>query len=195
MNNINNPELGFEHEGTTMDILDRALYARSKNADLVVSIHLNALAEGNSGTGAEVWVTRCSALPKYYMKSAELGNKILANLTELGISNRGVKRCDPRSDATDVYSDGTRADYYGIICYSMRGCKIDYGVIKPEGAVPAKVENGEGVPAIIVEHCFCRGSDYQFINTDEKLKKLAEADGKAIVEYYDLKFKPSSAPM
>ena len=177
------------HEGKTMDIIDRALYARSKNADLVVSIHLNALSSGDSGTGAEVWVTRSTVLPKYNKQTTELGNKILTNLNALGIANRGVKICSPRSDSTDVYSDGTRADYYGIICYSMRGCKIDYGVISPAGATPANIAKGEGVPAIIVEHCFCRGSDYQFINSDEKLKKLAEADGKAIVEYYNLQLK------
>ena len=179
------------HEGSGMEILDRALYARSKKADLVVSIHLNALAKGNSGSGAEVWVTRSTVCPQYQKKTSELGENILENFLKLGISSRGVKICSPRSDVTDVYSDGTRADYYGIICYSLRGCKIDDGEIKPAGAIPAKIENGEGVPAIIIEHCFCRGSDFQFINSDEKLKKLAEADGKAIVDTYNLKLKES----
>ena len=178
------------HEGKTMDILDRALYARSKNADLVVSIHLNALADGKTSSGAEVWVTRSTVLSKYQEKTTALGDKILNNLySSMGIHNRGVQICNPRSDPTDVYSDGTRADYYGIICYSMRGCKIDEGEIKPAGAVPARIEKGEGVPAIIIEHCFCRGSDYQYIDSDEELKKLAEADGQAIVECYNLQLK------
>ena len=102
----------------------------------------------------------------------------------MGIRNLGVKSRTDRSDPTELYSDGTRADYYGIICYNMRGCKIDYGVISPAGFVPARVENGEGVPAILVEHCYVKGSDIQFIDSDEKLQKLAEADGKAIVDYY-----------
>ena len=183
------------HEGYTgtYELIDRGIYARSKNPDLLISIHLNDSEAKNYPNGAEVYVTSNLSLPKYNEKTTELGNKILNNLSALGISNRGVKTrlC---SDPTDVYTDGSRADYYGIIRYAMRGTKIDYGVRYPANARDANVQNGEGVPAMIVEHCYVRGSDIQFIDSDAKLKKLAEADGKAIVEYYNLAPKKQKNP-
>ncbi len=173
--------------GRDLEIFDRAIFAREKKADLVLSIHLNSLDSGTAN-GAEVWVTANTSLDKYNKNMTAFGNKVLSNLGRLGIANRGVKT-SLRSDTTDVYSDGTRADYYGIICYCMRGCKIDDGDISPAGAVPAKVEAGEGVPAAIIEHCFLKGSDYKFIDSDADLKKLAEADGKAVVDQFGLKKK------
>ena len=171
--------------GYQYEIFDRAMFARNQNADLVLSLHLNST---TGASGAEVYVTENKSLDKYYNNSSSLGNKILRNLSKLGIGNRGVKT-STRSDPTDVYSDGTRADYYGIIAYSMRGCKIDFGVISPAGATPANIQNGEGVPAVLIEHCFLTGNDYKFIDSDADLKKLAEADGQAVVEQYGLKKK------
>lgn len=179
--------LTHESVNDSMELIDRGLFVRSKKADMAISLHLNDV-EGTLN-GAEVWVTQNTSLPKYNANSTALANEILKNLGALGIANRGVKTKQSYGDSTDVYSDGTISDYYGIIRYSMRGCKIDFGKIKPEGAVPANIQNGEGVPAIIVEHCFINGSDYQFFNTEEKIKKLAEADGKAIVDYYKLQLK------
>lgn len=171
-----------------MKILDRALFIRKQKADIAISLHFNS-ETGTPLKGAEVWVTKNSSLPQYNANSTALGNEILKNLNALGIQNRGVKTNQCTGDSSDVYSDGTRADYYGIIRYCMRGCSIDYGVIKPEGAIPANIQNGEGIPAIIVEHCFVKGDDYKFINSDAKLKAIAEADGKAIVDYYHLQLK------
>lgn len=172
--------------GTTLAVFDRGIIARNKHADLFVSLHINSIDEGTSN-GAEVYVTANTSLPKYHEETAKLGHRILNNLNSLGIQIRGegVKTRLIPTDETDVYSDGTRADYYGVIRYAMRGCKIDYGVIS--GGTPANVQNGEGVPTVLIEHCFIRGSDYNnFLNTDEKIKKLAIADGKAIVKHYGL---------
>ena len=183
-------DLYMTHEGLSegqYEVFDRAMFAREKNADLVLSLHLNG-SESNAN-GAEVWVTGNTSLDKYNKNMTQLGNKILANFEELGIGNRGVKVSYRESDPTEIYSDGSKADYYGMICFCMRGCKIDYGVITPEGAEPAKVEEGEGVPAAIIEHCFLKGTDYQFIDSEEDLKKLAIADGQAVVEQYGLKKK------
>jgi hypothetical protein len=93
-----------------------------------------------------------------------------------------------QSDATDVYSDGTRADYYGIIRYAMRGTKIDNGVKTPSWLANAVVQNGEGISTILVEHCYMQ-NNYSFINNDASLKSIAEADGKAIVSQYGLRKK------
>lgn len=176
------------HEGLASDvdftIYDRAMVARNNNADLLVCLHYNS---GNAN-GAEMWVTANKTLPKYNKEMTGLGNKILANLGQLGIANRGVKTKLIPTDYTDIYTDGSRADYYGIIRYAMRGTMIDSGVRKPAGAVDANIQNGEGIPAILVEHCYLQ-ADYGFIDSDEDLKRIAEADGMAIVEYYGLKKK------
>ena len=170
------------------EIYDRAILARNKNADLLVSLHINS-AETKDVAGAEVYVTANTSLPKYNFEMSKLGNMVLAELEKLGIKNwkEGVATKLIPNDTTDIYSDGTRADYYGIIRYAMRGCKIDYGVITPEGAVPANVQNGEGLPTILIEHCYIVGADFQYVDSDEDIQKLAIADANAIVQYYGLK--------
>ena len=176
-------------DDTFLEIYDRSMIARRNNADLMISLHFNNLEKGTA-SGAEVFVSNNTSLPKYKEETSKLGNKILNNLNKLGVYNRGVKTRLIPTDTTDIYTDRTMADYYGIIRYAMRGCKIDSGVIKPAGAVPANVQNGEGVPAIIIEHCFLNNDyDYQFLKSDEALKQLAKADADAIVDHYNLKLK------
>ena len=180
-------DVALTHEGFwgyEFSVYDRAMVARNKNADLLVSLHFNS---GSGATGSEVWVSANKSLYKYNAATTELGNRILSNLQGLGLVNRGVKT-KLVSDSTDVYTDGTRADYYGIIRYAMRGTMIDYGVRTPVGAVDANVQNGEGVPAILVEHCFIQ-ADAEYVNSDDDLRRLAEADGKAIVAQYGLRKK------
>ena len=171
-----------------LEIYNRAMTARNKNVDLFISLHINSSPSGTA-KGAEVYVTTNKSLPKYNEETTKLGNAILNNLEKLGIKNRGVQTRTITKDKTDIYSDGTIADYYGVIRYAMRGTKIDYGVTKPAGAVSAIVEKGEGVPTILIEHCFINNSDIEFVNTDAKIQKVANADGEAIVNYYKLKKK------
>ena len=181
-------EVILTHDGLASNVdfsvYNRAMVARNKKADLLVCMHYNS---GNS-KGAEMWVTANKSLPKYNKEMTELGNRILTNLGQLGIANRGVKTKLIPSDVTDIYTDGSRADYYGIIRYAMRGTMIDSGVRKPAGAVDANIQNGEGIPTILVEHCFIQ-EDYNFVDSDEDLKRIAEADGRAIVDQYNLKKK------
>lgn len=160
-----------------LELNKRGMFARNNNADMVISIHMNA-STNERENGTEVYVTANNSLPKYYQESSKLAEKIINNITKLGVRNRGIKTrlCQDSGDKW-MYSDGSKADYYGIIRYSMKG----------EGdGIGANIANGEGVPAIIIEHCFLRGWDIQFYNTEEKIKKLAEADGQAIVEHYGL---------
>lgn len=174
------------NDDTFLEVFDRAMVARKENADILICLHFNSATTSDTD-GAEVYVSNNKSLDKYNKETTILGNKILHELEKVGINNRGVKTRLIPKDETDIYSDGTRADYYGIIRYAMRGCRIDSGVIKPEGAIPAKVENGEGIPAIIIEHCYMNNSiDRKFIENDEALKKLAKADADAIAEYYKL---------
>ena len=190
LNNYENVKVILTHEGFDsgeLSVFDRAIIARNNSADLFVSLHNNSYDE-NPQEGAEVFVSANTSLPKYNEQTTILAEKVLENLGKLGIESRGVKTRLIPTDETDVYSDGTRADYYGIIRYAMRGCHIDEGVVW--GGTPANVQNGEGIPTILIEHCFMKGSDFtSFLNTDEKIKKIADADGKAIVEHYGLKEK------
>lgn len=176
------------HNGLTQDelsVYDRSMIARNAKADLLVSLHINSSTSSNLN-GAEVYVTANTSLDKYYKNTASLGNKILENLGKLGIASRGVLTKQLERDTTDVYSDGTMADYYGIIRYAMRGTKIDDGVLWPTNGVSANIQNGEGVPAILVEHCFIKGSDYAFVDSDKDIAKLARADADAIISHYGL---------
>lgn len=191
-------------DDSELTVYRRAMIARANKADLLVSLHTNDSAN-QEGKGVEVWVTRENCLPKYNEETSKLAGKIVSNITDLGISNRGVKVCNPRSDVAEVYSTGTAADYYGIICFAMRGTKMDSDSNYPnnvriyivdengneidvDSSYCAKVEEGEGVPTVLVEHAFIK-TDVEFLDSDEDLKKLAEADGKAIVEQYGLKLK------
>lgn len=160
-----------------MELDERGMFARNNNANMVISLHMNAASNGNQN-GTEAYVTANNSLPKYYEESSKLAQKIINNIEKLGIRNRGVKTrlCQDSGDKW-TYSDGSKADYYGIIRYSMKGAGDGIG---------ADIAKGEGVPAIIIEHCFLHGWDEQFYNTEEKIKKLAQADGEAIVDYYNL---------
>ncbi len=165
---------------TEMSIVDRGMVARNNNADLLMCLHFNS-STSNELHGAEVFVTNNKSCYKYNEESTEVGNLILSNLSKLGIYNRGVKTklCNDEGPKWE-YSDGSKADYYGIIRYAMKGNSEDRGL---------DITKGVGITSILVEHCFIKGEDVKFINTDAKLKQLAEADGKAIVDHYGLKLK------
>lgn len=171
--------------------------ARSHKADIFISLHINSSTSA-SANGAEIYVSNNKSLDKYYKNTAALSEQILSRLSSLGIKNNGVKTRLIPSDETDIYSDGTRADYYGVIRYAMRGTMIDSGKVsvlqdgqkvKVDASKSAKVQNGEGIPTILIEHCYIIGSDFNFVNSDEKIKKLAKADSDGIVAYYGLKLK------
>lgn len=178
-------EVIMTHNGldnnTEMSVLDRGMCARNNNADLLLCLHYNAAPSGNSWNGAEVYVSANKSCYKYNKESTEIGNLILRNLSNLGIYNRGVKTrlCQDTGPKWE-YSDGTKADYYGIIRYAMKGDSEDRGL---------DIAKGLGITSILIEHCFISGDDVRFINTDAKLQKIAEADGQAIVEHYGLKLK------
>ena len=162
------------------DLAARAMVARNNNADLYVSLHINDNRD-TSLNGANVYVTYREDLPKYKVGMTNLANKILNNLSNLGIRNLGVVnylKCNDREPKYQ-YFDGSQADYYGDIRHCMKGDSEDYG---------DDFSDGSGVPAVLVEHCFINNAhDVQFLDSEEDLKKLAKADGDAIIEYLELK--------
>ena len=84
----------------SMSLEERVAYARSVNADLLISIHFNS-SGAHDKSGSEVWTSLYST---YYTTGAALGSSVLSQLTSLGFANKGVK--------TKL---GNTGDYYGII--------------------------------------------------------------------------------
>ena len=145
-------------------IYERGEFAKNYNADLVVSMHINSGAK--SARGAEIWVTQDNTQIEYYEKSRELGEKILNQISKLGLKNNGVSTRSGKPD--EWYESGVVKDYYGIIRYPMN----------------------YGIRSILIEHCYIsNNSDCQYINNNEKIKQLALADVRGIVEAYNLERK------
>lgn len=195
-----NVKIIMTHDGVTFpkddagDLNARCMVARNNNADLYVSLHIDD-AEDKSLNGSTVYCTYKDELPKYYEGMNKLGNLVLNNLKELGLNSNGVKtrKCNdkvPKYQYITTYIDSEgnvvhdQADYYNDIRGCMKGDSEGYG---------EDFTDGSGVPAVLIEHCYIRNThDVSFVETEEGLKKLAEADGKAIADYFNLKLKSSS---
>ena len=150
-------------------IYERGEFAKKYDADLMVSLHINA--GSSSARGAEIWVTQDDTQIEYYEKCKELGEKILNEISKLGIKNNGVSTRSGRNN--EWYESGVVKDYYGIIRYPMN----------------------YKIRSILVEHCFIsNNSDCQYINTNEKIKNLAIADVRGIVQAYQLERKNQGRP-
>lgn len=198
LSEYDNVEVGLTHNGLPsnqeLEIFDRGVYARNIKADMLISLHFNS-STSSEPNGAEVYVTNCDALPKYKENCTSLANKVLNNISKLGIKNNGVKTRVIEGDKTDIYYPGCPADWDGPIRYAMRGTMIDKGItsimkngqkVQVSADTSADVKNGEGVPGILIEHCYIN-NDKQYIDTEEKIKALAKADADAIIEHYGLK--------
>lgn len=152
---------GDEYVGL-QERVDRAV---SEGADVFVSIHCNS----GGGKGAEVWVPNGSSY-NYgnHVDGQDLGKKILAKLTALGLTDRGVKvRNSERvnGDGPYYYPDGSIQDYYTVI----------------------EASREEGIPGIIVEHAFIdNGSDASKLGSDSFRQKLGIADAEGIAQKYSL---------
>ena len=149
---------------TCPSIRERAEFARDYNADLLISLHINSGA--SSARGAEIWVTQDNTKVEYYEKSKEVGYKILEKISQVGLKNNGVSTRSGQPN--EWYPSGVVKDYYGIIRYAM-----DFDI-----------------RSLLVEHCYASNSlDCEYINSDEKIKKLAIADAQGIAEAYCLEEK------
>ncbi len=93
----------FCNEDKAKDFKLRAEFAKSKNANAFISIHLNA-SENQSANGAEIYA---SVNQKFYTQGEVLGNLILNQLSKLGIAKREVVH---RMSGTNPGQD-----YYGIV--------------------------------------------------------------------------------
>lgn len=87
-----------------MSLEERADFAKSVNADLLVSLHFNA-SLNHALYGSEVWIPSEGQL---YCEGYSAANEFMSEFEEMGLFNRGIK--------TRVGNTGL--DYYGIIRYS-----------------------------------------------------------------------------
>ena len=179
--------LTHENSSTYNPLLEaRVSFGSQIGANAVISLHIN-VSEDVCRNGAMVLVTD-SNFNELYDAENELAKCFLDELRGLGIGtppdvsdilldsskisiNNGVMR--RLSDDGSVYENGDTTDWYGI---------VRFGVEKK-------------IPAIIVEHAYLSNEgDYrEFLSSDEKLDKLAEADVRAIANYYNL-VKKSDCP-
>lgn len=163
------------HDGSFCPTLEQRVH---KDSDIVISIHNNASQRDVKG-GCEILVTR-SRYNNFYDLEENLARSILKELRNIGLSavpdvparvnggteiKNGIFR-KPSTDG-DKYPNGETSDWYGIIRHGIR----------------------KNVPAILIEHAYLSvKNDYEkFLSSDEKLKKLAQADARGIVNYYKFK--------
>lgn len=154
---------------TYLELSDRVKYAQSVNADLMVSLHINS-ADSSSARGELVIVPNGNYRPALLTESKKTASRILSNLENLGLHNRGYLQ---RNSSENKYPDGSKADYYSIIRNSTMA----------------------NIPSMIVEHAFIsNSSDYNtYLASDTKLKQMGQADAKAIAAAYNLKLKSSNS--
>ncbi len=149
-------------------IKERVERAANANADVIVSVHINA----GGGRGAEVWVPYNSSYnTSLYGEGVALGSAIENQLTALGLNNRGVNVRPITEHGSYDYPDGSYGDYYGIIRYARQ----------------------RGFVGIIVEHAFIdNAADFnQYLSSDAKLQALGLADANGIVSAYGLQMDTS----
>ncbi len=83
-----------------LSLEERAVYAKSVNADILISIHFNS-SSPHDKHGTEVWT---SAFGTWYSTGLALGRAVISQFEALGFESKGVK--------TKL---GSQGDYYGII--------------------------------------------------------------------------------
>ena len=144
-----------------IELEQRAEVAKEYNADFFVSLHFNASEEHNLN-GATVYASFRDNVGE---GSQGIAASILNELVTLGLKNNNVKT---RVSKDYFAEDGSRLDYYAVIRHSAL----------------------RDIPGVIVEHCFMDNEiDKAYIDTEEKLQALAEADAKGIAKYLELKVK------
>ena len=151
-----------------MDLYARGQVAVKNGAGYDAVVFLSNHSNGFDGTAVGVVAYRSAHLPD----SAALGKKLVNAVVGVMRPVTGVTYS--RGVATRQRADG--ADYYGVIRGSVSGAKSEAQAAK----VPVKY-------SFIVEHGFHDNkTECAFLNEDANLKALAEAEAKAIADYFGL---------
>ena len=151
----------------TKSLVSRVLTAKSYHADLLVSQHIN---DGGSPypKGASVLISKGTYRPYLSEKEKLLGKYVIEELGKLGITKRypGTGGMEYRlSEDGSRYPNGALRDYYGIVAQSVE----------------------QNIPGVIIEHAFVTNASdaARYFRTNKQLKKLGQADARAIVRYLE----------
>ena len=149
-------------------VTERVVIADQKSADLLVSLHINSAGDiSYSASGCMVLLSQGTYRPYLAKKEEVFTDLVLKNLNAIGIKTSASSE-DGRyyrlSDNSSRYPNGKISDYYGIVASSVE----------------------RDFPGVIIEHCFITNpSDCsRFLSSKAKLKRIGEADAKAIVSYF-----------
>lgn len=141
----------------------RIRYAKSKKADLFVSLHNNASLK-KADRGACVYYPNRGYRSSIGDMGKQAADSIQTQLTELGMKDNGI--LTRNSAVGSRYPDKSKADYYYVI----------------------KQSKYAGFPGLIVEHAYVSNADdcKNYLGTDDQLKALGVADAAGIAEYFNL---------
>jgi len=161
-----------EDDETYLKFLPRALYIPEHHGDFLLSIHCNSSTVSYANGVSAI----TSAIPPY--SAFDLGETILAGISEkTGLKNKGVETREDTGDELGVYYWNaeknwdmpggsylkTVSDYFSMNTWSSKF----------------------GIPSLIVEHGYLSNAhDREIIDNDENLKKIAEAEAAALIDYY-----------
>lgn len=149
----------YPGQSTSYCLNQRVKDAAAKGASVFVDIHFNT----GGGTGAEVYYPNKSYNESISQDGKNLAEKILEQLTALGLPNRGAKirngttgETDPAGNVDDYYTTNYLAKQYGMT-------------------------------GIIVEHAFLdHASDAAKLKDENFIRQLGEADARGIANAYGL---------
>ena len=146
----------------------RVAYGVSKKADVYVSFHLNS-STSSAPRGVGVYYPNNSYRPKLGEEGKGLATDIYKQLSALGLQTWAGGILIHNSEDNTLYPDGSLADYLAIIRRNKEA----------------------GIPAVLIEHAFLSNAAdvSEFLNSNEKLKKLGIADAQGIAGYYGLSLK------
>ena len=155
----------YPKTGTSGACIEKRVQAAAEaGAKIYVSLHLNSGAA--SANGAEIIIPNSSWKPQLSTQGKELAEKILNELTAVGLNKRPTPIYSKDTTVNEKYPDGSISDYYSVqICAKEAG-----------------------IPGIIVEHAFLSNANdvNKFLKTGAGLKKLGVADATGIAKYLGL---------
>ena len=147
---------------TKPELGERVPKAVQDKADLFISLHNNANGEiVDYDHGCTVLVPTGNYKKEVSKQAQLLGCYFLKQLEQAGVENQGLLM--RTSEQNEKYPNGKLRDYYRVIHESIE----------------------EEIPGVIVEHSFVDNDNdvEQFLKDDTKIRKLAQADAKAIKDY------------
>lgn len=145
---------------------ERVVQAKKDNADLYVSIHVNAESTGTSN-GVHFIYPQTNWVDKYNALGLQFLNCLKnSGMQEIMPITKDYTRdsTDDEENSTNFYPDESRADYYGVI----RNSKY------------------MGFLGVIIEHGFITTKeDNDYLTNEDNLKALGEADAVSIIDYFN----------